>query len=109
MPLEKTIQADIVKYLNKMEGCHVWKNHGGAYTNAGVPDVIGVYKGKFLGIEVKQPKKKGNVTRLQGEFINKLNDCGGISFVATCIGDVEEKLELNNDINEVPWAFRVIG
>ncbi len=88
MKLEKHIVSDIIKYLNKTDDCHVWKSHGGMYSTPGVPDVIGVYQGKFLGIEVKRPDKKKSVTKLQQTFINKLNDCGGISFVACSVDDV---------------------
>lgn len=88
MKLEKHIVTDIIKHLNKVDECHVWKTHGGMYSTPGVPDVVGVYQGKFLGIEVKRPEKKGNVTKLQRAFINKLNSCGGISFVACSVDDV---------------------
>jgi penicillin-binding protein-related factor A (putative recombinase) len=88
MKLEKHIVTDIIKHLNKVDECHVWKTHGGMYSTPGVPDVVGVYRGKFLGIEVKRPEKKNNVTKLQQAFINKLNNCGGISFVACSVDDV---------------------
>lgn len=53
----------------------------------GVSDILGLYKGRFLAIEVKVPKKYP--TPEQKEFIAQVNARGGIAFVARSLADVE--------------------
>lgn len=56
----------------------------------GSADLIGWYKGKFLAIEVKQPGK--NATPDQQNFINQVNDSGGIAFVAHSVDEAVKEL-----------------
>ena len=90
------LERDIVKcvklYLNGIDGVFVWKTHGGQFGTAGEPDLIGSYKGKALGIEVKRPGKKA--TRLQDLFLKKLQAAGATAFVACSIEDVKQKLNI---------------
>ena len=53
--LEKTIVANILKYLNSIPGCHAEKVHGGEYGVAGKPDITGCIDGQRMEIEVKRP------------------------------------------------------
>ena len=59
----------------------------------GVPDIIGIFRGRFLGIEVKS--KAGRLTTAQKIFIDEINMAGGIAFVARSIDDVAEKLGIS--------------
>ena len=52
---EKTITNKILKYLKEQPCCFAFKEHGGAYGTAGIPDIICCYKGKFVAFEVKAP------------------------------------------------------
>lgn len=54
----------------------------------GVSDIVGIYKGKPLYIEVKKPKPKTYPSQEQKDFIKKVQDEGGIAFVARSIDDV---------------------
>lgn len=56
----------------------------------GSSDLIGWYHGRFLAIEVKRPGK--SATRHQENFIDAVNNAGGIAFVATCAADVKKHL-----------------
>ncbi len=83
--LEKDIQSEILLYL-KGNKTHfgrggVWVNvHGGSpYMNAGLPDIIGCYKGRFVAFEVKRPG--GRLTALQSRWLQKIRDVGGIAEV----------------------------
>jgi len=49
----------------------------------GVPDIVGIYKGRPLYIEVK--KKGGYPSKEQKAFIELVNSEGGIAFVARSI------------------------
>lgn len=90
--LERDIVKCIKLYLNGIDGVFVWKTHGGQFGTAGEPDLIGSYKGKALGIEVKRPGKKA--TRLQYLFLKKLQAAGATAFVACSIEDVKQKLNI---------------
>ena len=59
--------------LVKYGGFYI-KIHGGMFQRAGIPDIIGVRKGRFIAIEVKTPDNragpwKNGVTRLQDKFL----------------------------------------
>ncbi len=101
--LEKVIENQILNYLQFIPDCFAWKNQNvGVYDSRkrtyrksnskhqfkGIADILGIYKGRFLAIEVKQPKKPPSQHQI--EFINKINDHGGIAFVATSIEDVQD-------------------
>ncbi len=90
--LERDIVKSIKLYLNGIDGVFVWKTHGGQFGTAGEPDLIGSYKGKALGIEVKRPGKKA--TRLQDLFLKKLQAAGAIAFIAYNLEDAKKKLNI---------------
>lgn len=52
---EKTIADKILKYLKAQSKCFAFKEHGGMYGTAGIPDIICCYKGQFVAFEVKTP------------------------------------------------------
>ncbi len=51
---EADIVKAIMKYLRTVPGCFCWKEHGGMYGTAGIPDIIACINGRFFGFEVKQ-------------------------------------------------------
>ena len=60
------------------------------WSKKGVPDIIGIYKGKMLAIEVK---KNGTYpSKEQKEIIKEINENGGVAFVARSIEDVKNNL-----------------
>ena len=83
-------------------GAVLWRNNIGkledkqgrwvAYgvCNPGGSDLIGIYKGRFVAIEVKQPGKK--TTQAQDNFLNTIRQNGGIEGVAYCADDVRNLL-----------------
>lgn len=102
---EKLIENHILNWLawNKF---FVWKNQSvgifdpvkkiyrkpnSIHHLKGVSDILGIYKGRFLAIEVKS--QTGVVSKEQKEFINNVNKEGGIAFVARSIEDVKKALE----------------
>lgn len=81
--LEKTVVKNIM-YMLKLEFPGLWfKVHGGPFQVAGLPDILGCHKGKFIGIEVKAPGKEKTLTLIQQEKIAKIKLAGGIAFMAT--------------------------
>ena len=88
--LEKHITADIRKFLNFKHVFH-WKQWQGPMSSMpGVSDILGIFRGRFLAIEVKKPG--GKLTEKQQEFIDRINANGGIAFVARDVFDVIETL-----------------
>ena len=50
---EKEIVSKILRYLKTVPKCFAWKEHGGIYGTAGIPDIIACIDGKFYAFEVK--------------------------------------------------------
>lgn len=112
---EADIEHLILNYLNGLKDCVAWKNPTVGYFDAkkgvfrkqvsryainGVSDILGIYKGRMLAIEVKRPQNKERPDH-QTHFINMINRHGGIAFFATSIDDVVRGLEVcSGDNNE---------
>ena len=92
--LESVLQRKIQKYLkDNLPNAVVWKNHGNQYSVIGLPDIMCVYAGKIVCIEVKVP---GNTpTKLQEITLKKLKEAGAITGIAYSIEDVQKMLENN--------------
>lgn len=98
--LESEIQKTILDYL-KYRGIFCWKNHSvgipngkGGFRKAGkkgVSDILGIYRGTFLAIEVKGPKTA--MTTEQDKFLKDVIANGGCAFVARSVDNVKEMLE----------------
>ena len=84
-------EADIVKailrYLKTVPKCFFWKEHGGMYGTAGIPDIIACIDGRFYGFEVKT--EDGRPTKLQESTIRKIKNAGGIALVVRSVEDVK--------------------
>ena len=92
--LEKDITTAILRYLKTVPGCFAWKEHGGMYGTAGIPDIICCLNGRFVAFEVKQPS--GKLTKLQESMITKIKAAKGEAFKVT---SVEEVKEIFNHLN----------
>lgn len=88
---EQAYQKKIIDFL-KSRGAYVVKIVSAS--QAGVPDVICCYKGRFVAIEVKRPETIKNVSRLQALNLDKIQEAGGIGFVAYSKEQVAKVLEV---------------
>lgn len=79
MPSEQQIQTKIKDWIEKNGGYVVKVVQA---TKAGVPDLLVCYKGMFIGIEVKRPSTKGNVSKLQKHNLNLIQAAEGKAIVA---------------------------
>lgn len=69
----------------------MFKVHGSALMMAGLPDLIGVYHGRFIAVEVKMP---GNTTSaIQDRVIDKIRKAGGRVVVAYNVDDALKVLK----------------
>lgn len=94
---KKPTEAQVTKAIRatlKLCGVFHWKAWQGPMSTPGVPDIIGVWKGRMLGIEIKSPS--GKVTDAQQAFINRINHEGGLAFVARSVDDVISGLGLQD-------------
>ena len=97
--LEKDITAAIMRYLKTVPGCFCWKQHGGQFGTAGLPDVICCIRGHFVAFEVKTPE--GRLTKLQEVTIAKIQAAGGVAHKVTGVQEVKEILSsLEEDVFE---------
>jgi len=87
--MEKQIVNKIQTYLH-VQGAWVMKVHGSLFQRAGIPDLIGVLRGRFLAIEVKRPGRQP--TRLQAYVLGQIQRAGGLAFVADSVDVVREVL-----------------
>lgn len=108
---ERDIQNVCLIYLNSI-GIWAWRNNSGMVVigevkkrmvrvgMAGLPDILGVcgpifkngkYLGKFIGVEVKRPKK--TTTSIQDWVIAELKKFGAIVFVTHSLSEMQEQLK----------------
>lgn len=88
---EKEIVDSIKEYLQTIDKIFFWKEHGGQFGTAGIPDLIVCYKGKFIAFEVKRPG--GKPTLLQKITLNKIEKAKGIAKIVTSVEQVKSIIE----------------
>ena len=95
---EKEITAAILRYLKTVPYCFCWKQHGGQFGTAGLPDVICCINGRFVAFEVKTPS--GRLTKLQETMLTRIKAAKGEAFKVTSVEDVKtiiKSLEVKPD------------
>jgi len=87
--IEKVVQNKIIAYLKRKRVYHF--RFQAQYNLNGLPDIICLYKGFFLGLELKR-ENGGAPTQLQLKKIKAINDNGGIGVIVRSVEEVEEIL-----------------
>jgi len=101
---ESEIQSAIHRALNSRPDTRVFRNHCGRVQDAqgrwhtfglmrGSADLIGWCRGRFLSVEVKTPT--GRVSSEQQNWMQRVNEHGGIAFVARSAEEAIRLLENN--------------
>lgn len=88
---ESQLILNIRKYLDTIPGCFYWKEHGGQYGTAGIPDIIVCHKGKFIALEAKVGRNQP--TRLQAATIELIRRAGGVAAVVRSVDEVKEIMQ----------------
>lgn len=88
---EKQIVTAILRYLKTVACCFAWKEHGGIYGTAGIPDIIACIRGRFVAFEVKTDS--GRLTKLQEATIQKIKDAKGKAYKVTSVEEVKKILD----------------
>ena len=91
MTSERAITKQIMRYLQGLDRSWWMKVHGGPYQKAGVPDILGCYRGRFFAFEVKVPG--GKTTAKQDHEIQRIRDADGVVDVVTSRAEVESILK----------------
>ena len=94
---EAAITVAIQRYLKTVPHCFHFKEHGGQYCTAGLPDIIVCYRGRFVAFEVKTPS--GRPSKLQEITIAKIKAAKGEAFIVRSVEEVKQIL----DTLEVPY------
>ena len=105
-PTEHEIQSNILDRLNFLKNAFFWRENSGAFALehngkkrffragvVGIADIMGVWEGVPVAIEVKREKTKKNVSLVQKAFLQRFRDCGGIGIVCFDDGLVVQQLE----------------
>jgi Holliday junction resolvase len=92
---EGKIQAEIIKYLKDNKIWHFRYNAGVTY---GMPDIIAIYHGYFIGVEVKTDV--GIATELQERMKESIEKAGGYHVFAKSVDDVFNLLRSIEKKNE---------
>lgn len=87
--LQRKIQDEL-----KKRGAFVQKNHGSDMMMAGLPDLVGCYRGYYFGFEVKMPG--GKASAIQRRRLQQIIDAGGVACV---VHGAEEALGLLDAID----------
>jgi len=88
---EAEIIAAVKDYLKTVDNCFFWKEHGGQYGQAGIPDIIVCLSGRFVAFEVKT--EKGKTTVLQAVTLRKIQKAGGTAEVVRSVEDARRIIE----------------
>src|SRR5262245_26546658 len=89
---ESRIVRRIREHLEK-RNVWVFNVHGGdnPFQEVGIPDLLCCWKGRFVGLEVKQPGEQPSPKQLY--IIGKIREAGGIAEVVTNVADVDRILK----------------
>lgn len=87
---ESVIVRRIMEYLKTLPECFSWKEHGGMYGTAGIPDIICCIGGRFFAFEVKNAT--GTPTKLQEATIQKIKAAGGTAVVVRSVEEVKRAI-----------------
>lgn len=104
--LEKEIEKEVLTWLNLQYGCKAWKNksmgtfdpakgvyrtQGGAFSEKGSSDILGIYRGRFLALEVKS--RRGTLRPEQKLFLDEMRRLGAIAGVVRSLQDAIDLLQ----------------
>lgn len=84
---EADLITTIKKYLTTLPETFAWKEHGGQYGTAGIPDIIVCHRGRFIALEAKVGKNQP--TKLQAVTIEQIRKAGGTAAVVRSVADVK--------------------
>lgn len=94
MTPETRFKNQVEKYLNEHRILH-FRNQ--MNSDSGLPDITAIYKGFYIGIELKREDGKGRATKQQEDIIELIKNAGGIAGVVDSMHDLELLLKQAED------------
>lgn len=91
MTPEGKVQKEVIDYLKKKRVYH-FRFQAQVNLN-GLPDILALYKGVFLGLELKRPDG-GKPTGLQLKKLEAINENGGIGVIIDNVEQVKMLLDI---------------
>lgn len=85
-----------IKKLIRARGGWCVKIHGGPYQDAGTPDILACYKGRFVAIEVKTPR--GVIRPEQRAVQRAIISSGGYALITHLVGKVADVLDAIDEL-----------
>jgi len=76
---ETTLKRRVVSFLDSIPNLEHFPYFSGGFGKAGVSDRIICYKGRFIGLELKD--EKGISSELQLKFKDRIEKAGGIALI----------------------------
>ena len=100
---ERVVLSECLVELSK-QGARVFRNNTGLlYDKNGTPvkfglcvgssDIIGIYKGRFLAVEIKATGKRVKPDGAQDKFIRMIREQGGIAFECDNARNIKKLLD----------------
>lgn len=88
---ESALSKKIAKRIRDHGG---WaRKIAGGPGQAGLPDILGCYRGHALGLEVKVPGRENTVTDLQAKTLEAMARGGAITAVVTTVQQVDRIID----------------
>jgi penicillin-binding protein-related factor A (putative recombinase) len=78
----------------------IYRKPNNKHIHKGVPDIIGLYDGRFFGVEVKFGKNKPSDH--QTKFINRVKEAGGVAFWCNSFTDFMYKFGESFALDDSP-------
>lgn len=92
---ETILKDNVIKYLTESR---IWfRRYQAAYNANGLPDLDFLYKGVYVGLELKAPK--GTPTELQLRKLKSINENGGIGIIVRDLEDVKDVIDFIDKIS----------
>lgn len=98
--LEGRLQTQIIHYLES-RGAWVFNPLAGPH-RAGIPDLLIIYQGLFIGMELKRPHGTYRPTFVQKKNLQAITDAGGLGAVVCSLAFVKALL-LAIDEDDDDW------
>ena len=94
-PLESNFQDKVIKYIKTTYKRDAWFLNvcGSASQRSGIPDIICVINGKFIGVELKREDGSGRPSEQQLIECKKINRAGGHAIVSDSFEEVKKFIE----------------
>lgn len=93
---ESRLSRKIMDHL-RLKGAFCFKVWGSEHMMAGLPDIIGCYRGLFFAIETKLPESRNDVSPRQVYVHTLIKQAGGIAAVCCSTGEADKVLKWVDD------------